>query len=152
MTLRRLAERARPDRKGKGLLLMAVAWVALGAQGPGQRVPIDSAWHFLIPDPITVIAWTGTGLLAAAAAYSRRLRPAAVGALIFMPGIRAASYATAWVIYLLPGGAPGYERAYLFLALQAVMIGFVLFVATEKEETTVEDVMRALARGEGREQ
>ncbi|MGG5257447.1 hypothetical protein [Phycicoccus avicenniae] len=152
MTLRRLATRARPDRKGHGLLLMAAVWIVLGLGIPGQRIPVDSAWHTAIPDAITVTAWVTSGALAAAAAFWKPLRPAAIGALILMPGLRAASYITSWVAYLSPGGAPGYDRAYLLVAQQALMVAFVFFVATESEtqDTTVSDLTHAL-RGTGGE-
>lgn len=141
-----LKTRRTPDRKGHGLLLMAAVWALIGLGIPGTPTVIDSAWHQAIPDAVSVTAWLATAAVAALSAWSHKLRPIAVFALILMPGLRLASYVTSWVAYLLPGQSPGYERGWLLAAQQAVMIAFVFYVASDSKDTTVDDLNHVLKR------
>lgn len=138
----------RPDRKGRGLTLMGVIWILVGLSVPEQP-PIDSAFHQLAPDWLLVCAWVVPGVLAIAAAWLKKLRPWAMALLTVMPGVRTISYVTAWVVYLVPGGSPGYDRGWIAAITQIIMIAFVFYVASDSADSTVEDLAHVLNDTEG---
>lgn len=66
------------------------------------------------------------GVNRVATCWSRRLSPFGLAGLFLLPGLYLASYALSWVLWLVPGGNPGYENgwysAYLYLGLTAFVV------------------------------
>jgi hypothetical protein len=88
--------------------------------------------------------WIVSALVAVIAAWVKSMRPWAMAALVLMPGIRCVSYLTAWIISMVPGGAPGYDRGWVAALGQVIMVAFVFYIATDSKDTTVDDLTRVL--------
>lgn len=125
----------RPDRKGAGILLLAVVWalvalaVASGLSGSDPNVP-----HTHIPLPVRTGLWAGSAGLGLIAVWAKPLRGWALAALVVPVTVRIASYLWALIAALLPGSPPGYSNAWYPIALHAAMVGFVVYVAYERDD------------------
>jgi len=137
-----------PDRKGRGLVLMSIVWLLIGTSVQEQP-PVNGAFHQYIPTWVAATGWLAAASIAFVAAWVKHLRPWAMALLTVMPGIRLMSYITAWVVSLVPGGAPGYPRGWIAAITQVVMIAFVFYVAADSNDTTVDDLATVLQDTEG---
>ncbi len=135
------------DRKGWGLLLCALIWGLVG-RGVFERVSSapNGAWHLLIPQDVRGGLWFASAAAALLAVWHRPLRPLAMGALVFMPMLRVLSYATGWVVSLIPGDPPGYPAGWYSAAIHAVMVLLVIYIASERDDTTIDDLRHVLER------
>jgi len=133
--------RSRLDHKGYGLLLCAIVWGLIGRgvfQGVSNRP--NSAIHLLIPTEIRGWMWLAPALLALAAAFVPGLRSWAFVSLNAMPLVQVFSYLWAWLMAVVPGPPPGYAEGWYSAAFHIALIGVVLYVASERQDTTVQDL------------
>lgn len=105
----------------------AYIWIGLGI-GAFQEVPVvrPGVFHLTVDAQIRGWLWLATALVAVATSLSRRLSSLGLALLFVMPGLTAVSYASAWVLFKVPGGSPGYPNgwysSYLYLGLMAWVI------------------------------
>ena len=119
--------------RSKGLLLIATIWftVGIGSYTP-PITPIDSAWHYQLPPALVVSIWWTAAFGAIGAAVDKQDGRRDWLALVMCtlpPMLHLTSFATAWIIYLIPGGQPGYARGWMTVALYACMVALVWLVA-----------------------
>lgn len=119
-----------PDRKGRGLLILAVGWVALGLTVQADPVTRPSwVWHMGLPIPLRIGIWWAGSAVALVAAWRQRWRSAALFLLIIAPAIRATSFLIAWAVSVAPGPPPGYPMGWRYAILYALVTSFVYYIA-----------------------
>lgn len=137
------------DRKGYGLGLIGLVWVVIGIGIPEQPI-VHGAWHMEIPVYIRAGWWIFAGLMSIASAWLRYLRPWTMAILVIMPGLNFFSYMTAWVLYLVDGGNPGYSRGLASAVSSVLMIMFVFYIATDTTENdSVNELNKAIIESNG---
>ena len=124
------ALRQRLGVRGLGLLLIWATWSLIGL-GVYQDESVTAAGepHLIIPAHIRAALWLASGTLALVLACSRRWDRLALLAAVLMPTVRVTSYLWAWIVYIPPGGEPGYPGGWYNAAIHAVLIAYVLLVA-----------------------
>ena len=126
--------------RGTVLLIMGIIEVAYGIGliiYPLPTLP-RSYWvlHEMIPYPLRAFMWVATGVVACAFAFARAPGRDRFGfvALVLMPMVRAASYVTAWVIWLMP--LPhhiGYDRGWVAAVFYVGWAGLMMVEAARPE-------------------
>lgn len=113
-----------------GMLLCAYVWILIGVGAFKEiSIPYPGVFHLMIPGNVRGGIWLGTAAVAITFAWSRRLSPAALGLLWFMPTLQMISYGTAWLLYQIDGGNPGYQNGWYSAALYLALIGMVIMAA-----------------------
>ena len=125
------------------MLSAAYIWVLVGVGTFHDISPVHpGVFHLVLPASVRGWMWIGTAavalitaLLPAATSRTRRwwgldLTPLGIGALVCMPLLRCASYASGWAMSLLPGGSPGYPDGWYASALYLGLIFWVLLTAS----------------------
>ena len=124
------ALRQRLGVRGLGLLLIWVTWSLIGlGVYQDESVTAAGAPHLIIPAHIRAALWLASGTPALVLACSRRWDRLALLAAVLMPTGRVTSYLWAWIVYISPGGEPGYPGGWYSAAIHAVLVAYVLLVA-----------------------
>lgn len=127
------ALRQRLGVRGLGLLLIWVTWSLIGlGVYQDESVTAAGAPHLIIPAHIRAALWLASGTLALVLACSRRWDRLALLAAVLMPTVPVTSYLWAWIVYISPGGEPGYPGypgGWYNAAFHAVLVAYVLLVA-----------------------
>lgn len=133
------------DRKALGIVLLGVTWISVSIGVLDERH--GNLWHQLISDDIRQLLWWGAGGLAIISAWSIRVRPWAMAMLVIAPGLRMFSYISAWIVYLIPDGNPGYSLGWAFAMTYACMIAFVFYIADDDGRVeTINELSEALRK------
>ena len=127
------ALRQRLGVRGLGLLLIWVTWSLIGlGVYQDESVTAAGAPHLIIPAHIRAALWLASGTPALVLACSRRWDRLALLAAVLMPTVPVTSYLWAWIVYISPGGEPGYPGypgGWYNAAFHAVLVAYVLLVA-----------------------
>lgn len=120
--------------RSRGLLLIGVIWFLLGlGMAFTTPVPVSDAWDTYLPESLRVALWWSAALGAIGAAIDKQDGKRDWLALAFCvvpPMIRITSFLWAWVVYLWPGGNPGYDRGWYSAAVYSALVGLVWLVAS----------------------
>lgn len=111
-----------------GLIFFAIGvGIFLVQANPVQpvRPPDPLLFHLRLPLPFRVLLWCGTGGAAIALARHARWQWVGFACLALAPVERIFSYAGAFVLAIIPGGASGSVGTYLTMG---VLFGGILFV------------------------
>lgn len=122
------------DRRGKAMAVMGAVWLIFGyyvEMGAGSTP--DGAPHATWPEGVRAIDWAASGALALVSVAARPVRSWALACLAIMPLIRVVSYTWAWAAWWIPGSPPGTEFAPYSIAHYAVFLGWIAWVATERD-------------------
>ncbi len=149
--------RFRPDHQGWGLLVCGLLWAILGRwtwYGTIPAVHHPGAFHELIDPHIRAVIWVFTAGMAIASVWMRPSRSMALGALAFMPGLQAISYTFSWVLswwhwWPLNGLGPGFPDGIYSAVVYLGLVGWVVYIAFEKKDTTADDLMAVLQSNGG---
>jgi len=136
MTLRAIHQRI--NMRAKGMILVAWVWcmIGIGALSTPHVVSIPSTWHLLIPPVVSMLIWTGTGLLAVVLAFTSRLSSVGLGILTIAPFIRFSSYLTSWIVELAPGAPSGDPRGWFSAQFYLAMMLWVYYIALSSAESS----------------
>ena len=120
--------------RSRGLLLISVIWflIGLGVQA-APATPVDSAFHFWLPEALHTAIWWAASFGALGAALDKqdgRRDWLALAACTIPPMLRLTSYLWSWIMYLWPGGPPGYAKGWLSAAIYGCLVGLVWLVAS----------------------
>ena len=125
---RRLLSAHPGGRRGVLVSVLGAVWILMGVGIiTGASAPDITAdlIHLLIPAPLRVALWIGTGTVAFVLAHSPRWSWIGVAGLAIMPLIRGWSYLWAWVTWLIPGAPDGYADGWysgIFYLLALVLV------------------------------
>jgi len=124
------ALRQRLGVRGLGLLLIWVTWSLIGlGVYQDESVTAAAALYYIIPAHVRAALWLASGTPALVLACSRRWDRLALLAAVLMPTMPVTSYLWAWIVYISPGGEPGYPGGWYNAAIHAVLVAYVLLVA-----------------------
>lgn len=118
-------------RKAAIFALVGVLWLAMGAVVAITQDPIDPARaivYEMMPTPVRVALWLGSGSLAVVALWVRPLRRFAPAALTVMVVEKVVGYGASALAFLVPGYPPGWAPA-LASMLSWGVVGGVLYLA-----------------------
>lgn len=123
-----------PGKRGEILLLLGALMLLLGASDVLIPTRVDGLLYLLIPAPVRLAVWLGSGIVAIFYAWMPRHRSDAVGflALYLMLGIRCVSYLVAWVDYASDGRG-GYAYGWLAAGIYAAFMGVIGVCASWRE-------------------
>lgn len=130
---RRLSEL---NKRGQILVLFGLLWCTIGFSLYSNPNPGDlqHVWLFqVIPFPIRVGGWIGTGLVAIAYALRpKRIEHDGVAflALYIMPAERVLGFLWSWIDSLVPGGTPGYTRGGYAACVWLVIVAAIMVCAS----------------------
>lgn len=123
--------------RGAALIVLGGMWTLFGVSVLFQP-PEGRSWvlHEMIPDPIRVALWAGTGAVAAFYGVRGAHRDDTIGmaALMVMPLVRFASFAFSYLVWLATNGAhevwptvavTGYGGGWYSASVWALIVGLV---------------------------
>lgn len=123
-----------PGKRGEILLLLGALMILLGVSDLLIPPRVDGLLYLLIPTPVRLVLWVGSGLVAIIYAWMPRNRVDAPGflALYLMLGIRCVSYLLTWVDYAADGKG-GYSYGWVIAAVYAAFMGIIGVCASWRE-------------------
>lgn len=125
---------APPGKRGEVLILLGLLWILLGISDYLVSPRSDELLYLLIPAPLRLVLWAGSGLVAIGYAWMPRTRSDAPGFVILyvMAAVRFTSYLLAWVDYSLDGEG-GYKHGWIMAAINATFMGLIAVCASWRE-------------------
>lgn len=115
-----------------GLVIVGAIWVWIGVgvwAGASQPPVGVGLWHLLLPPYLRAFLWVLSGAAALGAARWSSWDQWALMLLVVMPLVRLTSYASAWVLWLIPGQPDGLRSGWYSTAFYVLMLSLVVLIA-----------------------
>lgn len=101
--------------RAEGMVLVAAIWCLIGLQvvlEPPPNPPPPAVLYYMLPSPVRIALWVGSGMIALALSMSVRWSSWGLAALTVAPLERAFSWLWSWVMYLIPEAPAGDPRGW----------------------------------------